>query len=78
MLHYIIVALVHIALLMLHYLNVVLFCVAPFNVALNQYINIVLFYVALLMLGYINLAPFDVALFDAALFTIELLNVVLL
>ena len=33
LLHYI-VALVHIALLMLHYLNVVLFCVAPFNVAL--------------------------------------------
>ena len=38
-----------------------------------HYINMVLFYVALLMWGY-----FNVALFDAALFTVELLNVVLL
>ena len=36
------------------------------------YINIVMFYVALLILGYFNFA-----LIDAALFTVELLNVVL-
>ena len=34
MLHYFNVALVHIALLMLRYLNVALFTVAPFNVLL--------------------------------------------
>ena len=34
LLHYINIALVHIALLMFHYLNVALFTVAPFNVVL--------------------------------------------
>ena len=83
MLHYINVALVHIVLLMLHCLNVVLFIVEPFNVALyNIYdillfniikpYNILLFYVTQLMMAYFNFA-----LFDAALFTVELLNVVL-
>ena len=37
MLHYINVALAHIALLMLHYLNVALFTVASFNVVLYQH-----------------------------------------
>ena len=62
MLHCINVALVHITLLILHYLGV-----APFTV-LMYYINAALLYIALLILDYFNVVLVDVPLFTGALF----------
>ena len=72
-LYYFITALVHIALLMLHFSNVAtIYCC---RILIAYFINITLFYPGLLMLNYFNASVFDFTLFDAAVFTIALSNV---
>ena len=56
---------VNIALLTLHFINVLLFDIALLHVAL---FNVALFRISLLMLHYFNASLLAVALFDVALF----------